>query len=145
MEWLLIGLLIVLAVLLIGLAVAIGNESRAIPFVVGALAMIAGAATMWFATSKPSSPSSIVTLTEKDSCPVILEEKISGGKTIVVAKDSSGKFYVSELDKPLEAQNSVVLMTLDDGSFKLLLRQQPKEKSEKAPSGGAAESLTPPK
>jgi len=139
--------LFVLGVLFIFFATSAKDWHKATPFGVGALALIAGAGILASAINKPPAPASDIGLTGRDSYQVMLEEKTTTGKTLVVVRDSSGKFYASEFDEPLGVAE---ILVVSKERFKPLLwpeskplgRSQTGEvKSEKATSDEAAQFL----
>ncbi|TSC95109.1 MAG: hypothetical protein CEN87_121 [Parcubacteria group bacterium Licking1014_1] len=116
--WWMIVVLVVMAVLLIIMAIATKNWYRAIPFGVGAFALFAGAVILEVMTSKMSCPAPVgQTEVEKDFYQVSWEEETTEGTTLVVAKDNSGNFYLSEFNEPLGVKKFLVVK---EGKFKPL-------------------------
>lgn len=114
------GILVAVAVVLIALAVA-SREWQRLVLGGSAFGLFVIAVVLVVMTNKPSSPASSVGSTGKDFYQVLLEEETSKGTTIVVAKDSSGKFYVSEFNEPLGVTRVLVV---DKEKFRPLLSEE---------------------
>lgn len=132
LGWLMSGLLVIMVTMFVTAVTTTGEWRKAIPFGLGVLVLLAGVVVLWFATTnKPFSPAPSVGPTGKDFYEVVLEETTITGKTVVVVKDSSGRFYVSEFDEPLAVKK---ILVVNQDKFKPLLSpeksEQPKKKLE---------------
>ena len=124
--WLMNGFLVVMTILLVIMAIATKDWYKAIPFGVSALALFASAVVLEVMTSKMSCPAPVgQTEAEKDFYQVRWEEETTEGTTLVVARDNSGKFYLSEFNEPLGVKKFLVVK---EGKFKPLRGLLEKEK-----------------
>lgn len=78
---------------------------RAVPFGLGAGVLFAIA--LMLGGVHPVAPNA--DKIGKDFYQVMWEEEVSEGKTVAVVKDSSGKFYFFEFDKPLAMEKILVI------------------------------------